>query len=231
MTVGVIGYGHIGTKVVRLLKAFGCRILVADPYVQLAADDRADGVRAGRARDACWPRATWSRCMPRVTAETTGFIDAEAFAAMKTGRHLRQHRARPAGRLRRALRGAGLGQLRGAMLETFAVEPAPPDWPLLKLPNVTLTPHIAGASVKTVTYRRRPDRRGGPPLPGRRAACSALLSPLSGTHHGPARTRAAHQDRRRLPADERQRAEPGHLRQHQRPLGRRHAGDPDRRAL
>jgi len=33
MTVGLIGYGHIGTKVTRLLKPFGCRILVADPYV------------------------------------------------------------------------------------------------------------------------------------------------------------------------------------------------------
>ena len=44
------------------------------------------------------------------------------------------------------------GHLRGAMLETFAIEPAPPDWPLLQLPNVTLTPHIAGASVKTVRY-------------------------------------------------------------------------------
>jgi D-3-phosphoglycerate dehydrogenase len=38
------------------------------------------------------------------------------------------------------------------MLETFGVEPVPPDWPLLKLDNVTLTPHIAGASLRTVEY-------------------------------------------------------------------------------
>jgi D-3-phosphoglycerate dehydrogenase len=44
------------------------------------------------------------------------------------------------------------GPLGSAMLETFAIEPVPVDWPLLQLPNVTLTPHIAGASVRTVTY-------------------------------------------------------------------------------
>jgi D-3-phosphoglycerate dehydrogenase len=45
--------------------------------------------------------------------------------------------------------------LRGAAIETFAIEPVPADWPLLQLSNVTLTPHIAGASVKTVRIAAR----------------------------------------------------------------------------
>ena len=104
MTVGVVGYGQIGTKVVRILKAFGCRMLVCDPYVQLSVDDMRDGVvqvsldRLLRESDVVTLHA-------RVTDETRGFFGAEQFAD-EARRLFRQHRARADGRLRRAHRGA-----------------------------------------------------------------------------------------------------------------------------
>lgn len=151
MTVGVVGYGNVGTKVVTLLRAFGARILVHDPYVQLSADDVAAGVTlvdfgtvlAGS--DVVTMHA-------RVTPETTGMMDADAFARMKPGSLFVNTARGPLcdyDALHDALAGGPLGS---AMLETFSVEPVPADWPLLRLPNVTLTPHIAGASLRTVTY-------------------------------------------------------------------------------
>ncbi len=151
MTVGLIGYGEVGRRVTKILKAFGCRIMVSDPYVQLSADDLRDGVM----------QVSFERLLqesdvvslhPRVTPETTRMIKADTLRQMK-----------PDATLVNTARGPLLdydalydvmksGHLRGAMLETFAIEPVPADWPLLQLPNVTLTPHIAGASVKTITH-------------------------------------------------------------------------------
>ncbi|MCR9135504.1 MAG: 2-hydroxyacid dehydrogenase [Alphaproteobacteria bacterium] len=151
MTVGVIGYGNIGTKVVRLLRAFGCRILVCDPYVQLSPDDLAAGVEL-TSLDTVLRNADVVTLHPRVTEETTGMIDAAALSKMKSGSLLVNTARGPLcdyDALHHALVDGPLGS---AMLETFATEPAPPDWPLLNLPNVTLTPHIAGASVRTVTF-------------------------------------------------------------------------------
>jgi D-3-phosphoglycerate dehydrogenase len=151
MTVGVIGYGAVGTRVVKLLKAFGCRILVCDPYVQLTPDDRNDAVLQV-SLERLLGESDVVTLHARVTPETTGMISKDALARMKKGAYFINTARGPMvdyDALYEALRS---NHLRGAMLETFAVEPPPPDWPLLKLENVTLTPHIAGASLKTVRF-------------------------------------------------------------------------------
>jgi D-3-phosphoglycerate dehydrogenase len=150
MTVGIIGYGHIGTKVVRHLKSFGCKILVCDPYVQLSPTDLDDGVQQV-SLETILEESDVVTMHPRVTSETTGMIGAEQFAAMKDGAYFINTARGPLVDYDALYEALTSGKLAGAGLETFGVEPVPVDWPLLKLPNVTLTPHIAGASVKTVT--------------------------------------------------------------------------------
>ena len=151
MTVGVIGYGNIGTKVVKLLRAFGARILVNDPYVQLSADDVAAGVTLVDF-DTILAESDVVTMHARVTAETTGMMNAEAFARMKPGSLFVNTARGPLCDYDALYEALIDGPLGSAMLETFGVEPVPVDWPLLQLPNVTLTPHIAGASLRTVTF-------------------------------------------------------------------------------
>ena len=170
MTVGLIGYGQIGTRVVKLLKPFGCRILVNDPYVQLSEQDRFDGVEQVRFQFLLRQSDVVSLHF-RVTRQTVGLIGPKQFAAMKSGAYF-INTARGSLVDYDALYHALVsGHLAGAALDTFALEPVPHDWPLLQLPNVTLTPHIAGASVKTVTIAAqaaaeevRRYLRGLPPL-------------------------------------------------------------------
>ena len=154
MTVGLIGYGHIGTKVTKLLKPFGCRILVDDPYVPLAPDDVADGVKAVDL-DTLLEESDVVSLHARVTEETKGFLAAKQFAAMKKGAYFINTARGPMVNYEDLYQALKSRHLRGAMLETFWLEPVPPDAPLLKLDNVTLTPHIAGASRTTVRIAAR----------------------------------------------------------------------------
>lgn len=145
LTVGIVGYGDIGTRVARLLQPFGCGILIYDPFKELTPEEKAAGFEKADLDD-LMARADVVTLHPRVTPETKGMISRERIAMMK-----------PGGYIVNTTRGQVLdynalydalvsGHLRGAALDTFEPEPPPADWPLLKLPNVTLSPHIAGAS-------------------------------------------------------------------------------------
>ncbi|MEP0960721.1 MAG: 2-hydroxyacid dehydrogenase [Roseobacter sp.] len=151
MTVGVVGYGKIGTRVTKLLRAFGTKVLVCDPYVQLSPEDNEAGV-THVSLDQLLEQSDVVTLHPRVSAETTHMINAETLRRMKSDALLVNTARGPLcdyDDLYQALRDGVIGS---AMLETFSVEPVPADWPLLQLDNVTLTPHIAGASVRTATF-------------------------------------------------------------------------------
>jgi len=152
MTVGVIGYGAIGSRVVRLLRAFGTKVLVCDPYVQLSEADARDPEISHVDLETVLTESDIVSMHARVTEETRGMMDSDAFARMKPDAIFINTARGPLCDYDALYEALVSGQIAGAMLETFSVEPAPADWPLLQLPNVTLTPHIAGASVRTVTY-------------------------------------------------------------------------------
>lgn len=154
LTVGLIGYGLIGTRVVKLLKPFGCRILVDDPYVPLSPEDVADGVVAVDL-DTLLAESDVVSLHARVTDETRGFLAAPQFARMKQGAYFINTARGPMVNYDDLYQALASRHVRGAMLETFWQEPTPPDAPLLKLDNVTLTPHIAGASTTTVRIAAR----------------------------------------------------------------------------
>ena len=148
-TIGLIGFWHIGSMLPSYLKPFGVKVLAYDPYV-------ADAVfverEAERVTDmaALLAESDIVSLHARVTSETLKFIGEKQFRQMKRGAYFVNTARGPMvdyDALHRALTD---GHLRGAALATFASETPPPDWPLLKLSNVTLTPHIAGCSVDSV---------------------------------------------------------------------------------
>lgn len=151
LTVGLLGYSHIGQRVVRLLKPFGCRILICDPYMKLTLTDEMDGVEKV-SLDELVAQSDVLSLHARVTPETTGILSAERIRAMKPGAVV-INTARGSLVDQEALVDAlKSGRLGGAALDTFEVEPPKQDDELLSLPNVTLTPHIAGSSRRVATF-------------------------------------------------------------------------------
>ncbi|MEP3277107.1 MAG: 2-hydroxyacid dehydrogenase [Stappiaceae bacterium] len=151
MTVGIVGYGAIGRLVAQLLRGFGCQILVHDPYAKLSKDDESAGARMTDLEDLL-TNSDVVTLHPKVTPETVGMMNSEAFNRMRPGAIL-INTTRGSLCDDDALYGALTeGSLGAAMIDTFTTEPIPKDFPLLTLPNVTLTPHIAGASVRTVAF-------------------------------------------------------------------------------
>ena len=144
-TLGLIGVGHIGTRVAALAAAFGMTVLAhrrsnapsPSPQIVLVALPE------------LLARADHLVLAAPLTAESANLLDAAALARLKRGVHI-VNIAR-GGLIDQTALAAALesGQAGGATLDVTDPEPLPAGHPLWRAPNLKVTPHVAWSSADT----------------------------------------------------------------------------------
>ncbi len=147
-TLGLVGFGAIGRKVATRAAGFDMDVVSYDPYVD--ADAMADvGVEKVELDELCRRSEFVSVHVP-VTDATRGLVGEEEFDLMGDDAYF-INTARGAIIDQDALEAAlEAGELRGAALDVYDEEPLPEDHPLLDMPNVVTTPHLAGAAEEVI---------------------------------------------------------------------------------
>src|SRR3984957_1537522 len=142
-TLGLVGFGRIGSEVARRALALGMKVLASDPYVTAAAARELEVELLPL--DEVLGRSDFISLHSSLSPATEKMIGAAAIAKMKKGARI-INCARGELIDEAALAEAMLsGHLSGAGLDTFAKEP-PKDSPLIGMVNVIATPHIAGST-------------------------------------------------------------------------------------
>ncbi len=146
-TVLVVGLGSVGARVAKLAKAFGMRVIAVNRSGHTNSPD-VDEVRTSRFLGDLLPVAHGVVLTLPLTDETCGMIDAAAIARMHSGAVLVDIGRGGVMNEPALVQALQQDRLAGAALDVFATEPVPPDSPLWDLPNVLLSPHTAGLSVR-----------------------------------------------------------------------------------
>lgn len=149
-TMLVIGYGGIGTQVAERAKAFRMNVqAIDDKDIPLTAT--VDRFGKPDEIDAMLPEAdVIVSCVP-LTPASEGMLGAAQFSKMKKGAYFINVSRGKIADTAALIKALEEGHLAGAGLDVVDPEPLPKDSPLWKMPNVIITPHIAGVS----------DARGG----------------------------------------------------------------------
>jgi len=147
-TLGIIGYGHIGTQVGVLAEAIGMQVIFHDIETKLSLGN----ARAAVSLQDLLERSDVVTLHVPETASTQGMFGSEQIHAMKRGAHL-INASRGTVVDIDALAGALLaGHIGGAAVDVFPVEPKGNaeafESPLRGQDNVILTPHVGGSTLE-----------------------------------------------------------------------------------
>lgn len=146
-TVGIVGCGHVGRDVVRLLQPFGCRILVHDIRRNDAFYAKY-GIEAVALDELLASSDVVTLHVP-LDESTRGMVDSRALSLMRKNAVLintaRGQLVDEAALKQRLV----AGTLAAAAFDVFAVEP-PEDIELLRMANFLATPHIGGSAAEAI---------------------------------------------------------------------------------
>ncbi|HET7265103.1 MAG TPA: C-terminal binding protein [bacterium] len=147
-TLGLVAFGHIGRKVAERGRAFGMRIVAADPYVDQAAMAKEGAEKVSL--EELLARADVVSLHTPLTPETRGLMNAAAFARMKPGAILLNTSRGPVVDEPALIEALRSGRLAGAGLDVLQQEPPATDNPLFTMENVVLSPHSSSTTVEAL---------------------------------------------------------------------------------
>jgi D-3-phosphoglycerate dehydrogenase len=144
-TLGLFGLGRIGSEVARRAVAFDMRVLAFDPYISESAAKELSVALVPM--EQLLAESDFISLHMAVSALTQNMINAQVIGMMKKG--VRIVNAARGELINEADLAAALksGHVAGAALDVFAEEP-PKNCPLVGLPNVIATPHVAGSTAE-----------------------------------------------------------------------------------
>ncbi len=146
-TLGLLGFGEIGQAVARMAQGFGMTVRYHRRRRLDQALEHELGVQYAELAALIAEVDVLSLHLPHVEA-TDGLLDEERLRSMRRGAYLIN--TSRGGLIDEAALCAVLadGHLAGAGLDVFVDEPVPHDHPLLRLPNVCLSPHVGAAPAR-----------------------------------------------------------------------------------
>ena len=147
-TLGLIGYGSLAQALVPKALGFGMKIIAYTP--RLSPDALSPFGRAVNDLGLLLSEADYVSIHVPLTDETRGLLDAAALRQMKSTAILINTSRGAVVDESVLVQALQEGWIAGAALDVLASEPPPPDHPLLSLPNVMVTPHVAFYSAAAI---------------------------------------------------------------------------------
>lgn len=148
-TIGIVGLGRIGKEVAIRAKAFGMNPIGFDVYWdEKFANEH--GVKRAASLDEIFTASDYLSLHTNLTPETRGLINAESIARMKKGVLILNCARGEIVHTSDLVEALKSGQVGGYGTDVLDQEPPPADHPLLKLPNVVVTPHVGSRTYESV---------------------------------------------------------------------------------